>query len=96
MRFDWNETKSKSNARKHGVSFSEATSAFSDDAALLFDDPDHSDEEDRFLLLGRSARLRVLVVVHCYREDDEVIRIISARKATERERRVYDNQGGEP
>ena len=95
MRFEWNETKSRSNEKKHGVAFDEASTVFYDDAALLFDDPDHSEDEDRFLLLGLSARLSILVVVHCYREDDHVIRVISARPATARERNVYGSQGGE-
>jgi uncharacterized protein len=90
LRVEWDAAKAAANARKHGVSFAEAESVFSDDHALVLDDPDHSDEEDRFLLLGLSAALRVLVVVHCYREADAVIRIIPARKATLAERAQYD------
>jgi uncharacterized DUF497 family protein len=90
LRFEWHAAKAAENLRKHGVSFHEAQTVFSDDHALLLDDPDHSGEEDRFLLLGLSAGLRVLVVVHCYREADSVIRIISARKATRTERAQYD------
>jgi uncharacterized DUF497 family protein len=89
MRFEWEQDKAEANLRKHGVSFEEAQTVFFDDAALLYDDPDHSNDEQRLLLVGPSAGLRVLVVVHCYRESDEVIRIISARKATSRERRAY-------
>jgi len=89
MRIEWDEVKSRSNARKHGVSFPEAATVFSDERALLLADPDHSDEEDRFVLLGLSAKLRLLIVCHCYRRDDEWIRIISARKATKPEAAVY-------
>lgn len=89
MRFDWDANKARENLRKHGVSFEEAQTAFSDDQAILLDDPDHSDEEDRFILLGTSSTLRVLTVVHCYLAGDEVVRIISARKATRSERTQY-------
>ncbi len=94
MRFEWDDGKSRSNEKKHGVSFEEARSVFYEENALLYDDPDHSDEEQRFLLLGPSATGRVLVVVHCCREDGDVIRVISARKATRRERDAYLVQGG--
>lgn len=90
LRVEWDPAKSAGNARKHGVTFAEAESVFADDHALLIDDPDHSEAEDRFVLLGLSAKLRVLIVVHCYREDDAVIRIISARKATKPEQRRYN------
>jgi len=89
MRFTWDEAKDASNRAKHGVSFAEAQTVFYDDDAILYDDADHADDEERFLLVGVSVALRVLVVVHCVREerkDDEVIRIISARRATNRER----------
>jgi uncharacterized DUF497 family protein len=76
----------------HGVSFEEAETVFADEHALLIDDPDHSASEDRFVLLGLSARFRVLLVVHSYRERDEVIRIISARRATKPERERYDER----
>lgn len=76
---------------KHGVSFEEAKTAFLDENARLMEDPDHSQEEDRFILLGLSARRRLLVVCHCYREDNDQIRIISARKANRPERRQYEN-----
>lgn len=89
LRFEWDERKSASNRRKHGVSFEEARTAFLDDNARLIPDHDHSDEEERFVLLGLSISLRVLVVCHCYRHSDEVIRIISARKADEDEIKQY-------
>ena len=89
LRFEWNERKSAVNRRKHGISFDEAETAFSDEQALLLDDPGHSSAEDRFVLLGLSAALRVLVVSHTYREGDDVIRLISARKATRAERVQY-------
>jgi hypothetical protein len=87
--FVWDERKERANRRRHGVSFAEAQTAFWDEHALVYGDPDHSEEEERFILLGMSFALRVLVVCHCYREDDRVIRIISARKATRRERASY-------
>jgi uncharacterized protein len=89
MRFAWDSSKSAENLRKHGVSFEEATSVFGDENARLKHDPDHSQNEDRFILLGFSAKLRLLIVCHAYRENDEVIRIISARKATVNERKQY-------
>lgn len=92
LRFAWDARKEALNRRKHGVSFAEAETAFSDEHALLVDDPDHSAQEDRFALLGLSARLRTLVVVHCYREQEAVIRIISARKATRAEREIYNRR----
>jgi uncharacterized DUF497 family protein len=92
LRFSWDQRKNAANRRKHGVSFEEAMTVFSDESALLLDDPDHSDKEDRFVLLGLSASLRTLVVCHCYRERSDVIRIISARKATKAERGQYELQ----
>lgn len=90
LRFEWDEAKADSNARKHGISFQEAATVFEDEAAVLVGDPDHSDAEDRFILLGQSSgRRRLLVVVHCYREEDEVIRVISARRATRPESKQY-------
>ena len=82
LRIEWDPRKNAANKRKHGVSFEEASTVFGDERALLLDDPDHSDEEDRFILFGLSASLSTLVVCHCYREGERVIRIISARKAT--------------
>jgi hypothetical protein len=92
LRFEWDPRKAAANRRKHGVSFTEAESAFADEHALLLDDPAQSDTEDRFVLLGLSAALRVLVVVHCYRASDTVIRLISARRADAEERRHYDER----
>lgn len=89
LRFTWDPAKAKANATKHGVTFAEAQTVFLDDRARLIDDPEHSHNEARFLLLGLSVRLRVLVVVHAYRETTGVIRLISARKATPRERQQY-------
>ena len=89
LHIEWDARKNAANRRKHGVSFEEASTVFGDDRALLLDDPDHSDEEDRFILLGLSASLNTLVVCHCYREAEEVIRLISARKATRAERHEY-------
>ncbi len=89
IRFVWDPEKNIVNKRKHGVSFEEAQTVFYDEYAQLIPDPDHSDEEDRFIILGRSTRLRILVVCHCYREDDEVIRIISARRAAKYEQSFY-------
>ena len=89
MRFAWDRPKAADNLRKHGVSFEEACTVFADENARLKHDPDHSQGEDRFVLLGFSERLRVLIVSHAYREDDELIRIISARRATPREREQY-------
>jgi uncharacterized DUF497 family protein len=88
-RFEWDLRKARENLRKHGVSFEEAVTAFSDDEALLLDDPDHSTDEERFVLLGLSGALRLLTVIHCYRVDDEVIRVVSARRATRSERVQY-------
>ena len=90
FRFEWDERKAATNRRKHGVSFEEARAVFLDEDALQIPDPEHSEDEDRFIMLGLSSRLRVLVVCHCYREDDQLIRIISARKADRGERRQYD------
>lgn len=90
LRFEWDPRKDAANQRKHRVSFDEAETVFSDENALLLDDPDHSTQEDRFVLLGLSSALRLLVVSHTYREGDEVIRLIMARRATRAERVPYD------
>ena len=87
--FSWDPRKSEANKKKHHVSFDEAKDVFYDEHAIRYYDPDHSEDEDRFLMLGLSQRLRVLVVCHCFREDEFVIRIISARKATKKEEEVY-------
>ncbi|MBA3772145.1 MAG: BrnT family toxin [Ramlibacter sp.] len=89
LRFEWDPRKASANALKHEVSFEEARSVFADERAKLIDDPDHSEDEDRFILLGLSGSLRVLIVCHCYREEGNVIRIISARKATPKEAKFY-------
>lgn len=93
LNFEWDEQKNASNLRKHGVSFEEAQTVFLDDHALFMLDPDHPEDEERFLLLGMSSAVRTLVVCHCYRASNEVIRIISARKAGRDERREYANRG---
>ena len=93
MRFEWDVEKASTNVKKHGVSFEEASSVFFDDNALLRDDPDHSEEEDRFIILGLSEAANILVVCHCYRMNDEIIRIISARKATSQETKQYNERG---
>ena len=90
LEFEWDASKSKSNKKKHGISFEEAQSVFTDPNARLISDPDHSDREDRFVLLGMSEHLRILVVCHCYRENDTRIRIISARKAKRKEIETYE------
>ena len=92
LRFEWDPGKAPANLRKHGVSFEEARTVFLDENALLRPDEDHSAGEDRFVLLGLSGRLRTLVVCHCYRHENEVIRLISARKANSLERRQYEDR----
>lgn len=92
LRFEWDHRKNALNQRKHGVDFAEAKTVFSDEHALLIADPAHSDEEDRFVLLGLGTRLRTLVVCHAYREDGDAIRIISARKANQAERLTYNQR----
>ncbi len=87
--FEWDEQKRDLNKKKHGIPFEEAQTVFVDENALLLHDPDYSQEEDRFILLGLSSKLRILVVCHCYRKNDEVIRIISVRKATRSEQKQY-------
>jgi uncharacterized DUF497 family protein len=90
LRFDWDERKNKSNRIKRGIWFEEAQSVFGDPHGRLFYDPEHSEHEDRFILLGVSSAARTLIVVHCYKENDSVVRIISARKATRKEVRFYE------
>jgi len=89
IRFDWDSAKENSNRKRHGISFEEAKSVFYDENAKLIDDPEHSHGEDRFIMLGMSLKLRILIVCHCYREDENVIRLISARKATKHESLQY-------
>ncbi len=92
MKFEWDPAKAAANARKHKVTFEVAKTVFYDEFAVQFFDEEHSSAEDRFLLLGLSSDARLLLVCHCERNDGEIIRIISARKATEREAKFY--QGG--
>ena len=87
--FEWDSEKNRENVRKHGISFKEAVTAFTDGLARTIHDPDHSNEEDRFILLGMSTTLKLLVVCHCFREKNKVIRIISARKADKSETKQY-------
>jgi len=88
-RFEWDPRKASANLVKHGVAFAEAVTAFSDETGYVMDDPDHSELEARFILVGLSAELRVLVVIHCLREAGGVIRLISARRASRNERAQY-------
>jgi uncharacterized protein len=92
LRFDWDPAKAATNLRKHGVSFDEARTVFEDAEGLIIPDPDHSDGEERFVLIGLSSALRVLVVIHCERSDGDVLRLISARKADLAERASYAAQ----
>lgn len=89
LKFEWDENKNKINQNKHKISFEEAKTVFYDEEALVIDDPEHSEDEERFIILGESHRANLLVVCHCYRVSDTVIRIISARKATKMETRQY-------
>ena len=87
--FQWDENKNAVNKKKYGISFEEAKTVFYDEEALLIDDPEHSKDEERFIILGFSNMANMLVVCHCYRENETVIRIISARKATKNEAKQY-------
>ena len=89
LKFEWNIEKNKRNTKKHGVSFEEAKTSFYDEYAIQFYDPEHSDDEDRFILLGTSFTLNTLVVCHCFREEETKVRIISARKADKEEQQSY-------
>ena len=89
VRFSWDEKKAQSNLKKHGITFSEALSVFDDIHARLIPDPDHSHDEERFILLGLSQRFHILTVVHCYKDEQNIIRIISARKSTKSEKKQY-------
>ena len=89
LQFEWDENKNTINKIKHHISFEEAETVFYDDLALMIDDPDHSQDEDRFIILGMSSKANLLIVCHCYRASDTVIRIISARKATKTEAIYY-------
>ena len=90
LKFEWDENKNEINQRKHGISFDEVTSVFRDAFAIVFDDPDHSENEERFLIIGTSDKRGICLVSHCYRGQDQVIRIISARKASKTERNIYE------
>lgn len=96
LMFEWDENKNAINKKKHHVSFEEAQTVFEDENALVIDDPEHSEEEERFIILGFSLKANLLVVCHCYRASESVIRIISARKATTNEAKQYNqNEWGE-
>ncbi|MBI4405385.1 MAG: BrnT family toxin [Deltaproteobacteria bacterium] len=90
MKFVWDTGKAKANWRKHKIAFEEATTVFYDPLAKIMDDPDHSDSENRFILIGHSQKRNLLFVVHVYTKEENIIRIISARKATKRERRAFE------
>ena len=90
IRFEWDENKNQTNKAKHRISFDEAKTVFYDPEAIVIDDPEHSADEDRFIILGLSAKANLLVVCHCCRDSETLIRIISARKATTTETRTYD------
>jgi hypothetical protein len=89
IKFEWDSQKNEINIHKHGISFEEASTVFYDENALVIDDPEHSEYENRFIILGFSNQANMLVVCHCYREDDSVIRIISARRSTKNESKQY-------
>ncbi len=89
IKFEWDENKNRINQKKHGISFDEAKTVFYDEEALVIDDPEHSEEEERFIILGLSSKANLLVVCHCCRDSDTIIRIISARKATRTETGYY-------
>ncbi len=95
LAFEWDENKNKINKAKHGIAFEEAKTVFYDDDAIVFDDPDHSIEEDRFLIPGLSRRENLCIVSHCCRGEKETIRIISARKATKNEAKIYNEYAGD-
>ncbi len=92
LSFEWDDRKNTQNRRKHGVSFDEAQTVFFDEQALLVADPDHSEHEERYILLGLSSALRTLVVCHCYRREEGMIRLISARRADRQERELYEGR----
>lgn len=89
IKFDWDENKNTINKKKHGLSFEEAKEVFFDDNAVLFDDPDHSVGEERFLIIGMIKSQKICIVSHCYKDNDDIIRIISAREATKNEKKSY-------
>ena len=89
IKFEWDSKKEKANTKKHGVTFEEARTTFYDEHALQFFDPEHSEDEDRFILLGTSFKLNTLVVCHCFRQNEKIVRIISERKADKDEAKAY-------
>lgn len=89
IKFEWDEQKNQNNIKKHGISFEEAATVFEDDESLIITDDEHSEDEERFILIGFSFKANLLVVCHCYREKDSIIRIISARKADSKEGQKY-------
>jgi len=95
LEFEWDDKKNRTNSKKHGVSFDEARTVFYDESAIQFFDPEHSENEDRFILLGTSFKLKTLVVCHCFRQEETVVRIISARKADKDEEQVYWSEKNE-
>ncbi|MCF6345615.1 MAG: BrnT family toxin [Thiomicrorhabdus sp.] len=95
LEFEWDDNKNRTNSKKHGVSFDEARTVFYDESAIQFFDPEHSENEDRFILLGTSFKLKTLVVCHCFRQEETVVRIISARKADKDEEQVYWSEKNE-
>ena len=92
MKFDWNPNKNKSNIKKHGVDFEEAETVFQDEMALELFDDEHSEDEDRYIIIGLSSKTRELMVCHCYRNGGDIIRIISARRATKSEIALYERR----
>ena len=90
IHFQWDQSKNLANIKKHKISFEEAKTVFFDENARLISDPEHSVKEERFIILGFSIKLKLLIVVHTYKENDEIIRIISARKATKSESKYYN------
>ena len=92
IKFDWDPNKNEINRKKHGITFEEVCEVFYDDEAILIPDPEHSETEERFIILGTSGSANLLVVCHCYRDCDAIIRIISARKANKTETRQYFSQ----
>jgi len=89
LSFEWDSVKAASNAAKHGIAFDEAKTVFHDENALVISDPDHSEDEDRFIIMGQSEHSQMLVVVHCFRQEGSSIRIISARRAGTKEQKPY-------
>ena len=94
INFEWDYNKNQINKRKHGINFEEAKTVFYDDNAIVFDDPEHSMEEERFLILGITKYENLCIVSHCYRDKENKIRIISARKATKKETKIYNKYAG--